>query len=112
MDINQIIEQEANKLYPMVDIMPRETGYHENDVAEKQQEAYKAGRLKSIERIKELEEGLRGIIEFCQGEIFNSMKEYGKAKDKAIENMCATESMTYGIISDKAKQLLKTENKL
>jgi len=39
----ELIEKKANELYPYVDMMPKETGYHENDVAEKQQDAFIAG---------------------------------------------------------------------
>lgn len=37
------IQAAVEKKYPMVDCLPKETGYHENDVAEKQQEAFIAG---------------------------------------------------------------------
>jgi len=37
------IEEVANELFPLVDTLPRETGYHENDVSEKQQEAFIKG---------------------------------------------------------------------
>jgi hypothetical protein len=36
----EIIEQ-ANKIFPLTDRIPLELGYHENDLAEKQQEAFK-----------------------------------------------------------------------
>jgi len=62
------IEEEANELFPLVDTLPRETGYHENDVSEKQQEAfikgYELANSQTTNHLKKLiEEVKENVIE-------------------------------------------------
>ena len=46
-EVPKSVEERAQELYPTVDVLPKETGYNENDVAEKQQAAYIQGSLDS-----------------------------------------------------------------
>lgn len=62
-DKKRQIEDDALLLYPFVDILPKETGYHENDVAEHKQKSFIAGAtaeatkslilIEALEKIKE-----------------------------------------------------------
>jgi hypothetical protein len=61
------IEEFANELFPLVDTLPRETGYHENDVSEKQQEAfikgYELANSKTTNHLKKLIEEVKEKVD-------------------------------------------------
>lgn len=45
MKTKEELQNIAMEKYPFVDVLPRELGYHENDLADKQQEAFMAGYI-------------------------------------------------------------------
>lgn len=61
------IIKKAEKEYPMTDRTPKETGYHENDVAEKQQDAYIKGLTEAI-NTEPLRKALEKIIDLFEEE--------------------------------------------
>lgn len=112
--IEQMIEKEAAERYPYTRTHGNDI-YHNNDLAEAEQDAYIAGRTKSIEREKELVEILKAIVSDWVGEDpFKSEPEYRVHSDKLIKDFGYWSPSSKNVKAElifKAKQLITKNGK-